>query len=111
MYCAECDGFAADGEACCHTNNHSLGGVSAKSRLTATLLVLSIGQFGAHRFYAGKTETALSMLVLAVPSWMAPWYPAGWLFALPLVVWILVDAFLVISGQMEDAQGNLIKRW
>ncbi len=30
---------------------------------------------------------------------------------LTLVLWILVDSFLVISGQMEDARGNLISKW
>lgn len=111
MYWAEFDGLAVEGEVYRPVNDRCLSGVSAKSRLTATLLVLLLGQFGAHRFYTGKIETALSMLVLAIPSWLTPWYPLGWLFALPLIVWILIDSVLVISGQMQDVRGNLIKKW
>jgi hypothetical protein len=37
--------------------------------------------------------------------------PMGWLFVLTLVLWILIDSVLVISGQMEDARGNLISEW
>jgi TM2 domain-containing membrane protein YozV len=115
MYWVECDGFAAESEVCCLAGDRcpdeTHGRVSARSRLATTLLVLCLGQFGAHRFYAGKTETALSMLVLAIPSWLTPWHPVGWFFVLTLVVWILIDSVLVISGQMEDAQGDLIKKW
>jgi TM2 domain-containing membrane protein YozV len=115
MYWAECDGLAPDPEVPCLAGEgcpvESRGGISGRSRLTATLLVLTLGQLGDHRFYAGKTETALSMVLLAVPSWLTPWYPVGWIFLLTLVVWILIDSFLVISGQMEDGQGGLISRW
>ncbi len=115
MYWAECDGLAPEPEAPCLAGDGcpegSRGRVSGRSRLTATLLVLFLGQFGAHRFYAGKTETALSMLLLAVPSWLTPWYPVGWLFVLTLGVWILIDAILAASGQMEDGRGELIGRW
>ena len=115
MHWAECDGFAAESETCCLADDRcpdeTHGRVSGRSRLTATLLAVTLGQFGAHRFYAGKTETALSMLLLAIPSWLTPWYPMGWLFVLTLVLWILIDSVLVISGQMEDARGNLISKW
>jgi|GEM_PF-1626220 len=115
MYWAECDELAPEAEGRCHAGEgcpeEVRGGVSGKSRLTATLLVLCLGQFGAHRFYAGKTETALSMLLLAAPSWLTPWYPAGWLFVLTLGVWILIDSSLIISGQMDDGRGELISRW
>jgi TM2 domain-containing membrane protein YozV len=115
MYWADCDGFAAETEICCLEGSacreEPYRGISERSRLTTTLLVLCLGQFGAHRFYAGKTQTAISMVLLAIPSWLTPWYPVGWLFLINLVVWILIDSFLVISGQMKDARGNLIKRW
>ena len=115
MYWVDCDGFAAESEAFCPADDRcpdeAHARISERSRLTATLLAVTLGQFGAHRFYAGRTETALSMLALAIPSWLTPWYPVGWFFVLTLVVWILIDSVLVISGQMEDAQGDLIKKW
>ncbi len=115
MNWADCEGFTPETEICCleasSYREEPCAEVSGRSRLTAALLVLSLGQFGAHRFYAGKTQTAISMLLLAVPSWLTPWYPVGWFFLVTLVIWILIDSFLVISGQMKDARGNLIKKW
>ena len=113
MYLAEYDGCMS--EAACLADNgcqeETRSEISDKSRLPTTLFVLFLGQFGAHRFYTGKTETALSMLALAVPSWLALWYPLGRLFLLVLAVWILVDAIAVISGQVKDSEGKLIKEW
>ena len=113
MYGADYDGCIA--EAYCLADDEWLeetrSEISDKSRLATTLFVLFLGQFGAHRFYAGKAETALSMLALAVPSWLSLWYPLGRLFLLVLAVWILVDAIVVISGQMKDSEGKLIKKW
>jgi len=42
------------------------GDISPKSRLAATLLAFFLGGFGAHRFYIGKTGTAVVMLILGI---------------------------------------------
>ena len=39
------------------------GGPSDRSRTVALVLAFFLGVFGAHRFYAGKTQTAILMLV------------------------------------------------
>src|SRR5512136_889407 len=39
---------------------------STRSRLATTLLVIFLGQLGAHRFYIGKSGTAIIMLILSV---------------------------------------------
>ena len=40
--------------------------VSQKERLVAFLLCFFLGVFGAHRFYAGRTLSAVSILVLNI---------------------------------------------
>ena len=81
------------------------------SRLLASVLVVFLGGAGIHRLYLGKTDTALSMLVLLAPSALAPWYPLGWLFLTVLAVWLAVDCFMVLSGRMQDGDGRPIKNW
>ena len=39
---------------------------SEKSKLTAYLLWLAIGAFGAHRFYLGRVKTGIALAVLLV---------------------------------------------
>lgn len=69
--------------------------ISPKSRLVVTLLAWFFGVFGAHRFYLGKTGTALLML-----------FTLG-----GLGIWALVDFILAVAGVMEDKDGRLIKNW
>ena len=41
-----------------------------KSMAVAYLLALLLGCFGAHRFYVGKTFTAVTQLVLTLPGYL-----------------------------------------
>jgi TM2 domain-containing membrane protein YozV len=84
---------------------------SRRSRLIASLLVVVLGVAGVHRLYLGKTDTALSMLVLVVPSALARWYPLGWLFLTVLAVWVTIDSVKVLSGHMQDGEGKPVKNW
>jgi TM2 domain-containing membrane protein YozV len=65
--------------------------ISPKSRLVVTLLAWFLGVFGAHRFYLGKTGTALLML-----------FTLG-----GLGIWALVDFILAVAGVMEDKDGRV----
>lgn len=69
--------------------------ISPKSRGIALFLVLTLGCYGAHRFYLGKVGTGLLMLLTG----------GG------LGVWILIDLFMVLFGAMRDKQGRLVKEW
>ena len=69
--------------------------ISPKSRLVVTLLAWFLGVFGAHRFYLGKTGTALLML-----------FTLG-----GFGIWALVDFILAVAGVMEDKDGRVIKNW
>jgi hypothetical protein len=68
---------------------------SEKSRGVATALAALLGPFGAHRFYLGKTGTALLMLCTV----------GG------LGIWYLYDLILVAAGSFRDAEGRLVSRW
>lgn len=71
------------------------GGPSDRSRTVALVLAFFLGVFGAHRFYAGKTGTALLMLVTI----------GG------LGIWWLYDLILVAAGGFRDEDGRLISEW
>ncbi|RAI66282.1 hypothetical protein DOZ80_22730 [Pseudomonas fluorescens] len=60
-----------------------------KSTGVAYLLWFFLGGFGGHRFYLGKTGTAVAQLIITI---------VGFLTLKPLIVtgiWLLVDLFLI----------------
>jgi len=69
--------------------------VSDRSRLTALLLGLPLGMFGAHRFYAGKVKSGVVMLCTL----------GG------LGLWWLADCVVIATGEFRDADGRRIVRW
>lgn len=69
--------------------------ISAKSRLTTTLLAFFLGEFGVHRFYLGKIGTGIAMLLTF----------GG------LGIWALIDFIMAVAGTMKDKEGKLIKNW
>jgi len=86
--------------------------VSPKSRLATTLLAWFLGIFGAHRFYLGKTGTAVGMLILGILYLATVWlWGLGFLFLLAVGVWALIDFIYAVSGNMRDNEGKLIKNW
>jgi len=63
--------------------------------LPAFILCFFLGVFGAHRFYAGKTLTAvLQLLTLG-----------------GLGIWMLVDLILIVTGSFTDGRGRRITEW
>jgi len=95
--------------------------ISSKSRLAATLLVWFLGIFGAHRFYLGKTGTAIAMLVLGISYLLfyvlgialaaAPLIVLGVLCIVAVGIWAFIDFIFAVSGNMKDKEGKLIKNW
>jgi len=71
-----------------------------KSMLVAYLLWLFTGSLGGHRFYLGKTGTALVMLALFLIGVVTSVIYVGIFFILVVGIWVLVDAFL-IPGMIE----------
>jgi len=87
-------------------------GISPKSRLATTLLAWFLGHFGAHRFYIGKTGTAVVMLILGIVGWATIWiFGLGLVFLIPVWIWALVDFIIAVVGKMTDKDGLLIEKW
>jgi TM2 domain-containing membrane protein YozV len=59
------------------------------------MLALFFGVFGAHRFYVGKTGSAILQLVTL----------GG------LGIWALIDTIIIASGGFTDGNGKRITRW
>jgi TM2 domain-containing membrane protein YozV len=70
--------------------------VSSKSRLIACLLCFFLGCFGAHRFYVGKTGSAIAMILV---NWLT------------LGIWALVDFIIICCGTFTDSEGKIVSNW
>jgi TM2 domain-containing membrane protein YozV len=66
-----------------------------KSVLVAYLLWWFLGSLGAHRFYLGKTGSAVAMLVITLVSIPAMLVLIGFVGIAAVGVWWIVDAFLI----------------
>lgn len=69
--------------------------MSEKKILPAFLLCFFLGGFGAHRFYVGKTGTAILMI-----------FTLG-----GLGIWTLIDFIMIIVGAFTDSEGNKLTEW
>lgn len=82
---------------------------SKKSSLIAYLLWFFLGGFGAHRFYLGRTGSAIAMLVIFILSWILTFVAIGLLGFLLIGIWWIIDAFL-IPGITQDFNQGLQRR-
>ena len=69
--------------------------MSPRSRMVALLLSAFLGMLGAHRFYVGKSGTAILMILTL----------GG------LGVWNLADLILIACGSFRDKEGRRVFRW
>ena len=65
---------------------------SEKNWLTTLLLCILLGNFGVHRFYAGKIGTGILMLLTCGGCG----------------IWTIVDLIMLIMGNFTDKDGNAI---
>lgn len=69
---------------------------AAKKSLAVTyLLWWFLGTFGAHRFYMGRTGSAIAMLVITLLSFPLALIFIGFIGFMLIGVWWIVDAFLI----------------
>lgn len=74
-----------------------------KTWLAALLFCIFLGVFGAHRFYVGKTQTAVAMLLISLL--------AGWIFGLGFYItgiWAIIDLIMIATAQFTDANGKVL---
>jgi TM2 domain-containing membrane protein YozV len=76
----------------------------AKSPVVAYLLLIFLGMFGAHRFYLGKTGTAVTMLILTILGIASLVVVVGVFLLAAVGIWTLVDIFLVPGLIREDRE-------
>lgn len=68
-----------------------------KSLGVSYLLWFFLGVLGGHRFYNGRTGTAIAVLALTLIGWGTVWFGVGIVFIAAAGIWVLVDAFLIPS--------------
>lgn len=91
-----------------------------KSSGICYLLWFFLGGFGAHRFYLGRTGSAIAMLVISIVSWILIFVAIGALGFIVIGIWWIVDAFLIpgivrdnnqaLQQRIEDGLGALADR-
>jgi len=115
MFCPKCGKEALGSPTFCASCGARIieeADVSSKSRVATSLFAWFLGSFGAHRFYIGKSGTAVIMLVLGILGWATIWIVGlGLVFLIPVWIWALIDFIFAVSGNMRDSEGKLIKNW
>jgi TM2 domain len=107
VYCARCGGVMNATDRFCHACGWEVGGAEApripvavvnpsdRNRLTALLLCVFLGPFGAHRFYVGKIGTGLI-----------------WLFTLGFLgIGVVYDLIFIATGEFRDDRERRVVRW
>jgi TM2 domain-containing membrane protein YozV len=82
----------------------------AKSTGVAYLLWFFLGGFGGHRFYLGRTGSAVAILLLTIIGIVTAVVGIGVVILLGTAIWILVDAFLIpgmVQQQKNDVRQQL----
>ena len=79
-----------------------------KSAGVAYLLWFFTGGVGGHRFYAGRTGSAVAQLMLTILGWATIWFGLGFVFLSALGIWLLVDVLLL--GGMIRAYNESVGR-
>jgi len=76
------------------TNVVFVNGVSPKSKMTALLLCIFLGYFGAHKFYVGKIGSGILYL------FTCGIFGIGW----------FIDIILILCGSFKDSNNMPLKK-
>lgn len=114
QYCHNCGKeLAADAGTClyCGVANKTtaVSGSGAKSKVTAGLLGIFLGCFGAHNFYLGYTAKAVTQLVVTIVGYILCCLIIGVIPVLGVWIWSLVESIMILTGKIDrDAKGELL---
>lgn len=79
---------------------------SEKSMVVAYLLLIFLGHLGLHRFYLGRTGTAITQLLLSLCGWATAWILIGFIPLSVVWIWLVADLFLT-AGMVRNANEAL----
>lgn len=96
-------GLSADAQALMTFESHK------KSTGIAFVFWFFLGGAGGHRFYLGRSGSAVTQLLLSIFGWLTIWVGIGFFLLVPLAIWLLIDAFL-ISGMVGEHNNALMGR-
>jgi TM2 domain-containing membrane protein YozV len=84
--------------------------LSDKSAATAGLLQLFLGLFGIGRFYIDSTQIAVAQLCLGLFGVLFSLFCfVGLPVLLGGIVWAIVDAILILTGNVKDNHGRKLR--
>ncbi len=99
IYCYECGKKISDAATACPHCGATQKDNDGKKAWVALLLAWLLGVFGAHRFYVGKTGTAIAMIVIS----------CTFVGLIVTGIWTIVDMITIICGNFTDAKGKKLK--
>lgn len=82
--------------------------IGRKSVVLAYVLWFFLGGFGAHRFYLGKTVSAIIMLAMTVLGILTSVIGIGLIFLIIVGIWWVIDAVLIFLAA-QKANNNINK--
>lgn len=93
---------------------------SPKSRLAAALLAFFLGEFGAHRFYVGKMQSAVAQLIMGLSFFISlllfavDYIEIAALFLLigiGWLIWLIADFIMILCGNFKDKDNLPLTDW
>ena len=114
MYCKNCGAEIPDNAVICVKCGVPVIPVeqaakSPYSFVAALLLCFFLGGFGAHRFYVGKTGTAIAQLLLTIIGVVLSIILVGYFLVAAVGIWVLVDLIMIIIGSFTHKNGLPVK--
>ena len=114
MYCKNCGAEIPDNAVICVKCGVPVipdeqAAKSPYSFVAALLLCFFLGGFGAHRFYVGKTGTAIAQLLLTIIGVVLSIILVGYFLVAAVGIWVLVDLIMIIIGSFTDKNGLPVK--